>query len=56
MPQLRKYLMPEQLKHLDAPEKLNAEETKLFMSFELKASDRALPRACVPGVASGEEC
>ncbi|KAF8873099.1 hypothetical protein CPB85DRAFT_1444805 [Mucidula mucida] len=55
MPQLREYLTLEQLKHLDAPKKLTAEETKLFLPSELKASDRALPRACLPGVADGEE-
>ncbi len=55
MPQLREYLTPEQLKHLDAPEKLTAEETKLFLPFKLKASDCALPRACLPGIADGEE-
>ncbi|KAF8897005.1 hypothetical protein CPB85DRAFT_1440109 [Mucidula mucida] len=45
MPQLREYLTPEQLKHLDAPKKLTAEETKLFLPSELKASQNPTTRA-----------
>ncbi|KAF8995214.1 hypothetical protein BDZ89DRAFT_1149708 [Hymenopellis radicata] len=53
MPSMREYLTVEQLKVLDSPASILPEETKLFMPSELRAGDRALPRACLPGIVDG---
>ncbi len=39
---------------LDSPDSVLPEETKLFLPSELRAADRALPRACAVGLVDGE--
>ncbi len=54
MPKFKEYLTDEQRVILDSPVSVLPEETKLFLPSELRAADRALPRACVAGLVDWE--